>query len=440
MSHTWDPDRYLTLRRRARPAVRRPDRRASAPTDPAHRRRPRLRPGQPHRACSPSAGRTRTSLGLDSSAGDDRAAARRPASGSRSRSPTCATGRPTGAGRRAGLQRHPAVGARPPRPAARAWCAALAPGGWLAFQVPGNFDEPSHTIRDELAASRRTPRTPRASRVPSATTRPSTSTPSPALGCAVDAWETTYLHVLTGDDPVFTWVSGTGARPTLQALPDDLRAGVRGGVQARGSRRPTRARRRTASCCRSAGSSSVAQVEPAMRLHHVQVACPPGGEDARPALLRRRARLTEVDKPADLAGARRRVVPRRDGVRRARTSASRSRSRPPARRTRPCCSTVAELEALAARLAGLGFEVDWSQRHTFPGHERFHTHDAHGNRVEVLASPWSKRRVVCLRTRYDSFSGTRPVVRRACVCRVGPGGVSRVDGTEWAIYCAFGRI
>ena len=43
------------------------------------------------------------------------------------------------------------------------------------------------------------------------------------LGCRVDAWETTYLHVLTGPDPVFTWVSGTGARPTLQALPDDLR-------------------------------------------------------------------------------------------------------------------------------------------------------------------------------------------------------------------------
>ncbi len=43
------------------------------------------------------------------------------------------------------------------------------------------------------------------------------------LGCEVDAWETTYLHVLTGPDPVFDWVSGTGARPTLQALPDDLR-------------------------------------------------------------------------------------------------------------------------------------------------------------------------------------------------------------------------
>ena len=25
-----------------------------------------------------------------------------------------------------------------------------------------------------------------------------------------DAWETTYLHVLTGPDPVFRWISGTG--------------------------------------------------------------------------------------------------------------------------------------------------------------------------------------------------------------------------------------
>ena len=44
------------------------------------------------------------------------------------------------------------------------------------------------------------------------------------LGCEVDAWETTYLHVLEGPDPVFRWVSGTGARPTLEALPPDLRA------------------------------------------------------------------------------------------------------------------------------------------------------------------------------------------------------------------------
>ena len=43
------------------------------------------------------------------------------------------------------------------------------------------------------------------------------------LGCSVDAWETTYLHVLSGPDPVFRWISGTGARPVLQALPDDRR-------------------------------------------------------------------------------------------------------------------------------------------------------------------------------------------------------------------------
>jgi trans-aconitate 2-methyltransferase len=103
--------------------------------------------------------------------------------------------------------------------------AAVAPGGWLAFQVPGNFGEPSHTIRDELAAE-----------APYAEHTAGVSVPSshdPAvyldrlagLGCTVDAWETTYLHLLTGPDPVFTWVSGTGARPTLQALPDDLRPG-----------------------------------------------------------------------------------------------------------------------------------------------------------------------------------------------------------------------
>lgn len=103
--------------------------------------------------------------------------------------------------------------------------ASVAPGGWLAFQVPGNFDEPSHTIRTELAAE-----SPYAAHTDGVAV-PSSHDPAvyldalAGLGCAVDAWETTYLHVLTGDDPVFTWVSGTGARPTLQALPDDLRPG-----------------------------------------------------------------------------------------------------------------------------------------------------------------------------------------------------------------------
>jgi trans-aconitate 2-methyltransferase len=99
----------------------------------------------------------------------------------------------------------------------------VTPGGWLAFQVPGNVDEPSHTIRTELAAE-----TPYAAHTAGVAV-PRSHSPAEYLaalqdlGCSVDAWETTYLHVLAGEDAVFTWVSGTGARPTLQALPDDLR-------------------------------------------------------------------------------------------------------------------------------------------------------------------------------------------------------------------------
>ena len=97
------------------------------------------------------------------------------------------------------------------------------PGGWFAFQVPGNFDEPSHTIRTELAAQPPYAAHAAGAAVPSSHDAATYLRALQALGCEVDAWETTYLHVLQGEDPVFTWVSGTGARPTLQALPDDLR-------------------------------------------------------------------------------------------------------------------------------------------------------------------------------------------------------------------------
>lgn len=98
----------------------------------------------------------------------------------------------------------------------------VTPGGWLAFQVPGNFAEPSHALRTELAAE------PRYAPHVADVLVPSSHDPADylrrltALGFAVDAWETTYLHVLQGGpDAVFEWVQGTGARPTLQALPDD---------------------------------------------------------------------------------------------------------------------------------------------------------------------------------------------------------------------------
>ena len=99
----------------------------------------------------------------------------------------------------------------------------LKPGGWLAFQVPGNFDQPSHRLLHELADQ------PRYAPWTRDLDRPAAYDPEvylsdlAALGCHVQAWETTYLHVLDGPDPVFRWISATGARPVLGALPEGVR-------------------------------------------------------------------------------------------------------------------------------------------------------------------------------------------------------------------------
>lgn len=107
-----------------------------------------------------------------------------------------------------------------------AWVAGLAPGGTFAFQVPGNFDAPSHRLMRELAHSARwkdlladTLRHEDAVRTPAAYAEALAD-----LGCEVDAWETTYLHLLQGEDPVLDWVKGTGLRPILTALGDDPEA------------------------------------------------------------------------------------------------------------------------------------------------------------------------------------------------------------------------
>ncbi len=109
---------------------------------------------------------------------------------------------------------------------------ALRPGGWLAIQIPGNGDAPSHAILRELAANE-----PYAQYAADRSLRPDVPGPAEyiealtAEGCVVDAWETTYNHILPGENAVLEWVKGTGARPVLQSLPDDLRAYVRDGVR-----------------------------------------------------------------------------------------------------------------------------------------------------------------------------------------------------------------
>jgi trans-aconitate 2-methyltransferase len=99
------------------------------------------------------------------------------------------------------------------------WPGLLAPGGWLAFQLPGNFDQPTHAILLDLVRSERW--APLLGGV--VLTRQARS-PVEYLdllageGCSVDAWETTYLHVLPGPGPVVEWYRGTGLRPVLAAL------------------------------------------------------------------------------------------------------------------------------------------------------------------------------------------------------------------------------
>ena len=111
-------------------------------------------------------------------------------------------------------------------PLLRRWAAGLRPGAWLAFQVPGNFDSPSHVLMRELAeAPRWRDRLGGVLRHADAVA-PAATYASLFLGAglAVDAWETTYLHILHGDDPVLEWVRGTGLRPVLAVLDADGRA------------------------------------------------------------------------------------------------------------------------------------------------------------------------------------------------------------------------
>lgn len=95
------------------------------------------------------------------------------------------------------------------------WARELPAGAWLAMQVPGNFDSPGHRAARELS-----PVPLRADPVSDAAGYADTLT---AAGATVDAWETTYLHLLPADGPdhpVLRWMEGTALRPVRAALDD----------------------------------------------------------------------------------------------------------------------------------------------------------------------------------------------------------------------------
>lgn len=100
----------------------------------------------------------------------------------------------------------------------RRWIRELLPGGWLALQVPGNFSAPSHTETARLAAE------PRWRGLLDLTAACPVLEPAGYAALLapgadeLDVWETTYLHRLTGSDPVLEWITGTTLRPVRAAL------------------------------------------------------------------------------------------------------------------------------------------------------------------------------------------------------------------------------
>jgi trans-aconitate 2-methyltransferase len=104
------------------------------------------------------------------------------------------------------------------------WASALAPGSWLAFQVPGNWDAPSH--RSLLEVARRAAFAKPLRDMPFQD-GPVVQTPShyagllTEVGCTVDAWETTYIHELTGDTPVLDWITGSSLTAVKSRLSEE---------------------------------------------------------------------------------------------------------------------------------------------------------------------------------------------------------------------------
>lgn len=117
----------------------------------------------------------------------------------------------------------------------------------------------------------------------------------------------------------------------------------------------------------------------AMRLHHVQVACPPGGEEAARRFYGDALGIPEVAKPPVLA-ARGGCWFRGDGVE---VHVGVEEPFAPARKAHPAF-VVDDIDAVADRVVSGGFEVTWDD--DFPGFRRFYTADGAGNRVELLAS------------------------------------------------------
>lgn len=100
---------------------------------------------------------------------------------------------------------------------------AIAPGGALAIQMPDNLRQPSHVLMRETAADPRF-----AQHIGDAAKLRARILPAEAyydLLCReaeVDVWRTTYYHRMDDAAAIVQWLSATGLRPFVDALPAEL--------------------------------------------------------------------------------------------------------------------------------------------------------------------------------------------------------------------------
>jgi len=113
-------------------------------------------------------------------------------------------------------------------------------------------------------------------------------------------------------------------------------------------------------------------------IHHVQLACPPGAEEASRAFYVGILGLAEKPKPPALA-ARGGCWFTGHGIE---LHLGVEEDFRPARKAHPGLLWP-DLDGLAQRLTAAGYPVVYSDE--LPGYRRFHTHDVHGNRLEFLA-------------------------------------------------------
>jgi trans-aconitate 2-methyltransferase len=99
------------------------------------------------------------------------------------------------------------------------WVGMLAPGGWLGIQMPTDCDQVLWGVLAEIRAV--SPWRERLRQVPEMRLdyHPDDYLDLFARAeCEVDAWESTYLHLFKGDDPVLEWFKGTAFRPIIASL------------------------------------------------------------------------------------------------------------------------------------------------------------------------------------------------------------------------------